>query len=77
MSFVRNTVCRDAYDEPVRTHAAVGETVSWMPTSFVDGTYPGAAKKLHGRIIYVNRPHRYYVAEAECHGYMLREAFKF
>ena len=31
----------------------------------------------HGRVVYINEAHRYFTAEAEAHGYKLRESFKF
>ena len=76
MSNIRG-VYRDRYDAPMRPAATVGEPITWKPTCFFDGLFPGAVKNLNGRVIYVNEAHRYYVAEADCFGRPLREAFKF
>lgn len=66
-----------AYLEPLEPPHRVGDPVAWTPKVFFDGYFPGAMKMLRGVVIYVNAAHRYYVAEADCNGTPLREAFKF
>ena len=68
---------QDKYSKPLSRRAAVGEPVAWTPSGFTDGSFPGASHMLHGRVIFVNDAHRFYVAEAPCNGSVLREAFKF
>lgn len=55
----------------------IGEPVSWVPSCFTLGEFAGAVKRLNGRVTYVNAEHRWYLAEAECFGYTIREGFKF
>ncbi len=58
----------------------VGDPVLFAPYAFI---HPAETRMqeivyaLDGRVIYVNEAHRYYVAEAACNGYMIRESFKF
>lgn len=59
----------------------VGEPYSWKPCA-CEGVYEAADRRarkdrLSGHIVYVNREHRYFTAEAEVFGYKLRESFKF
>lgn len=68
---------RDRYDEPLRTQAMIGDPVTWTPAAFWAAAFPGALLELHGRVVYVNEPHRFFVVEADCNGTPLREAFKF
>ena len=67
-------------EAPDRAPVSVGDAVSFVPSAFTDFAPREtlrAAYTLNGRVIYVNAPHRYYVAEAELYGYTLREAYKF
>ena len=52
----------------------VGDTYSWVPTS-----YEGASgiMGIKGRVIYINERHRYFTAEADVNGFTIRESFKF
>ncbi len=61
----------------------VGEPYSWKPCAY-EGIYGAqdlrsarGTDKLNGRVVYVNREHRYFTAEAQIFGYKLRESFKF
>lgn len=61
---------------------AVGETVSFVPAAFAFGnnmTIRGetTAKPVKGRVVYINRRHRYFTAEYKAGDQMLRESFKF
>lgn len=59
----------------------IGETYSWVPTSWEgsNGIVSALGKKggVHGRIVYINEAHRYFTAEADFNGNKLRESFKF
>lgn len=68
---------QDGYIRPQRPRAEVGEPVTWRPSCFTMGEIPGAVREVHGRVIYINEAHRFYVAEARCGAYTLREVFKF
>lgn len=68
---------QDGYIRPQRPRAEVGEPITWRPSCFTIGMVPGAVQEVHGRVIYINEAHRYYVAEADCYGRTIREAFKF
>ena len=61
--------------------AVIGETVRFRPTVFMrpseQGQTPGIEYELTGRVTYVNAAHRYFAVEAPCHGYTIRECFKF
>ena len=41
----------------------IGQPATWVP--------------VHGKIVYINEAHRYFLAEAIVFGYALRECFKF
>ncbi|MBP3700082.1 MAG: hypothetical protein J6J01_11470 [Oscillospiraceae bacterium] len=61
---------------------AVGETVSFVPAAFSFGnnmTIKGEAmsKPVKGRVVYINRRHRYFTAEYKVGEKMLKESFKF
>ena len=61
---------------------AVGETVSFVPAAFSFGnnmTIKGEAmsKPVKGRVVYINRRHRYFTAEYKAGDKMLKESFKF
>lgn len=55
----------------------IGEPVSWVPSCFTLGDFPGATQKVNGRVTYINSEHRWYLAEAPCNGRVIREGFKF
>lgn len=59
----------------------IGETYSWVPTSWegANGIVSALGKKggVHGKIVYINEAHRYFTAEEEVNGAKLRERFKF
>lgn len=62
----------------------VGDSVRFSPSAFIkpddegDDLYSGQLPyQLDGRIVYVNREHRYYIAEALLFGHKLRETFKY
>ena len=74
-------VFHDSYvEEPRNARHNIGDPVRFAPMAFM---HPGQTRMgeipfyLDGSVVYVNEPHRYYIAEAECNGYKLREAFKF
>ena len=53
----------------------IGDTINFWPDAFV--RLAGQKNIMRGRIVYVNRPHRYYTVEAQVFGVTLRESFKF
>lgn len=53
----------------------LGERVRFLPTCFHDRD--DAAHMVTGRIVYINRRHRYYIAEYPAGRQALREAFKY
>lgn len=59
----------------------IGETYSWVPTSRegANGIVSslGKMRTVHGRIVYINENHRYFTAEADVDGVVIRESFKF
>lgn len=59
----------------------VRETYSWVPTSWegANGIVSALGKKggVHGRIVYFNKKHRYFTAEANVGGVVISESFKF
>ena len=64
----------------------VGDRIEFVPSAFVTESKTVSpeiiarlrmAYSLSGRIVYVNREHRYYTAEAECFGRRIRESYKF
>lgn len=61
---------------------AIGETVSFTPAAFSFGnnlTIGGErmSKPVKGRVVYINRRHRYFTAEYKAGEKMLKESFKF
>jgi hypothetical protein len=60
---------------------SIGEPFSWKSAAFEgsNGIMSVTTKETtaHGRVVYINEAHRYFTAEAEAHGYKLRESFKF
>ena len=56
---------------------AIGMPYSFRPTAFAAAEHDGlrTAPVLHGKVVYINREHGYFVAEAEVNGYTLRESF--
>lgn len=66
----------------MRAPVAVGETVSFVPAAFSFGnnmTIKGEAmsKPVKGRVVYINRRHRYFTAEYKAGEKTLKESFKF
>lgn len=60
----------------------IGDAYAWTPECFIGergGTLGGkpVARKAHGRIVYINQKHRFFMAEAELNGRVIRECFKF
>lgn len=61
----------------------VGDPLPFIPSAFVRYAQEDSRMvknvpiKLNGRVVYVNREHRYYVVQAQCNGAVLNEAFKF
>ena len=54
----------------------IGDTFPAKPEAFARDTNYGPTE-LRFRVIYVNREHLYFTAEAECNGYIIRESWKF
>lgn len=68
----------ESYCRPLPPPRKVGDVVTWTPSAWFDrAEFPLAPRQVTGRVVYVNERHCFYVAEAECCGGMLREAFKF
>lgn len=66
----------------MRAPVAIGETISFTPAAFSFGnnmTIKGErmAKPVKGRVVYINRRHRYFTAEYKAGEKMLTESFKF
>ena len=55
----------------------IGQPVRWVPSSFYREQFGGVPLRLSGKIVYINRKHRFYTVEALCNGYLIRESFKF
>lgn len=59
----------------------IGEPFSWKPAAFEgsNGIMSVTTKETTRpcAVVYINEAHRYFTAEAEAHGYKLRESFKF
>ncbi len=61
----------------------IGQRVTWTPCAYrnVDDTedWKSARGKhpVHGKVVYINEAHRFFLAEALVFGYILRECFKF
>lgn len=60
----------------------VGDTYSWTPDGFINERSGSIAGKelprvVHGRIVFINRAHRFFLAAAELNGHTIRECFKF
>lgn len=61
----------------------IGEPWSWTPCAYEvqygeqDSRSIREKNCVTGKIVYINRAHRYFIAEAEVYGYKLREGFKF
>lgn len=66
-----------SYRRPLEEPRAVGDVVTFRPTSWIDGEFPFAARTVTGRVIYVNRAHHYYTVEATVGGNTFRESFRF
>lgn len=63
--------------QPRDARHKVWDKVAFIPACFARIEKDDIPVLLHGRVIYVNEEHRYFVAEAPCNGYAIREAFKF
>lgn len=66
--------------EEVEPPYAVGDKVSFSPSCFTQALnccYLLTNLSLHGQVVYVNKAHRYYTAEAECNGHTIRESYKY
>ena len=66
----------------MRSPVAIGETVSFTPAAFSFGNNMSIrgermAKPVKGRVVYINRRHRYFTAEYKAGDQMLKESFKF
>lgn len=62
----------------------LGEKVRFRPAAFVAEATREEQRSVFdmprvvtGKIVYINKPHRYFDVEYEVHGHRLREAFKF
>lgn len=61
----------------------IGQPISWTPCAYcnMDGSEnPRSTRSketVHGKIVQINEPHRFFLVEAEVFGYKLRECFKF
>ena len=59
----------------------IGEPFSWKPAAFegCNGILSVTTKETtaHGRVVYINEAHRYFTAEANVGGVVIRESFKF
>lgn len=61
----------------------IGAAYSFIPTAFIGekaGTLPGKKeipRRVTGRIVYINAPHRFFTVAYEVNGYTLRESIKF
>ena len=53
----------------------MGDRIRFWPDAFV--RLEGQPNILWGKIIYINRLHRYYTVEAEVSGVTIRESFRF
>ena len=75
--------CRSYEGQPLmRAPVAIGETVFFTPAAFSFGnnmTIKGEAmsKPVKGRVVYINRRHRYFTAEYKAGEKMLKESLKF
>lgn len=66
----------------MRAPVAVGEEISFVPAAFSFGnnmTIAGErmSKPVKGRVVYINRRHRYFTAEYKAGEKKLKESFKF
>lgn len=66
------------------TNIQLGVSYSFVPTAFIDSHTPGRPskqkeipRKVTGRITYINRAHRFFVATFDVNGCALNESFKF
>ena len=57
---------------------AIGMPYSFRPAAFMASREEGTWQTpvLHGRVVYINREHGYFTAEAMVNGRALRESFK-
>lgn len=55
----------------------LGAWVTFIPDAFTRIENADIPVEITGRIVYINREHRYFRVEAEVNGYLLHECFKF
>lgn len=55
----------------------LGAKVTFIPDAFTRIENADIPVEITGRIVYINREHRYFRVEAEVNGYLLHECFKF
>lgn len=55
----------------------LGAKVTFIPEAFTRIENTDIPVEIIGRIVYINRDHRYFRVEAEVNGYLLHECFKF
>lgn len=68
----------ESYCCPLPPPRKAGDVVTWQPSAWFDrAEFPLALREVTGRVVYVNERHCFYVAEADCCGRPIREAFKF
>lgn len=60
----------------------IGDKITFTPSAFASesaGAMPGqkpVPRQVKGRVCYINRKHRYFMAEAMVNGQIIRESFK-
>ena len=67
---------REPHDGAGGCPLKIGETFQRKPAAFADSEWFGPVT-LVWTVIFINPRHRYYTAEAVCHGVPVRESFKF
>ena len=81
MRNIHGTLDREKNDEPRHgtggCPVALGDTFRRKPSGFSRAEAWGGPVRLTWTVIGINLAHRYYTAEAVCHGATLRESFKF
>lgn len=55
----------------------LGAKVTFIPEAFTRIENADIPVKITGRIVYINREHRYFRVKAKVNGYALHECFKF
>lgn len=81
MENIHGTMGRKKKDEPNSgaggCPVALGDTFRRKPSGFSREEAWGGPVRLTWTVIGINLAHRFYTAEAVCHGVRLRESFKF